>query len=55
MGVLQSDQDEFLMSINRSKPFEKIVVVDPKPNPNLISILKNKTNNLQIQKTGVPN
>ena len=54
-SMMASDQDEFLMSINRSKPFEKIVVVDPKPNPNLISILKNKTNNLQIQKTGVPN
>ena len=53
-SMMASDREEFLMAINKNSLFKKIVIVDPFPSCELISVLKDKTENLQIKTSGVP-
>ena len=53
-SMMASDREEFLMAINKNSLFKKIVIVDPCPSCELISVLKDRTKNLQIKTSGVP-
>ena len=53
-SMMASDREEFLMAINKNSLFKKIVIVDPCPSSDLISVLNDRTENLQIKTRGVP-